>query len=317
MWTKLDDDLHDNPKALELSEAAGWLATRMWSYAGRHGTDGHISVGALRTLWHSEGALEELIARGWVHERGREAEQCSHEPHCCLVDPAKTDGWVIHDYLDRNPSQDENSIHVRKKNERKSSGLRALVFDRDGGRCRYCGDPVNRNDHKGPKSFQLDHVSPVHAIGAGGVVSACKDCNTRKKDRTPTAAGMKLRPPRPLEGGVDDPTLHPELDPISNPTPDPDPRGVPAGSGLDRVGSGQVGTGRDGTAQLRSARRLIEDNPYLRSGRIDPALDPAFTSPGPAPPAAADDPPPQPHPPPKPGARSQRPRKRTKGRRRR
>ncbi len=66
---------------------------------------------------------------------------------------------------------------------------RKLVFSRDGFRCQYCGTGVNM------KTGTRDHVQPLSRGGPdvlANVVTACRDCNGRKDDRTPDEAGMKL-----------------------------------------------------------------------------------------------------------------------------
>jgi 5-methylcytosine-specific restriction endonuclease McrA len=71
---------------------------------------------------------------------------------------------------------------------------RSNVFLRDRYTCQYCGA------HKKPLELTLDHIVPRSAAGDTcweNVVTACKKCNTKKGDRTPEDAGMKLmRKPR-------------------------------------------------------------------------------------------------------------------------
>lgn len=63
------------------------------------------------------------------------------------------------------------------------------LFQRDHNLCLYCGDqfPVSQ--------LTRDHVVPVSRGGEcvwENCVTACKECNQRKDDRTPDEAGMKL-----------------------------------------------------------------------------------------------------------------------------
>ncbi|MFO0551991.1 MAG: HNH endonuclease [Polyangiaceae bacterium] len=74
---------------------------------------------------------------------------------------------------------------------------RANVFSRDGYMCQYCG--VKRP--RGELSF--DHVLPRTHGGRTGwenIVTACRPCNLRKRNRTPEQAGMRLlrKPIRPM-----------------------------------------------------------------------------------------------------------------------
>ena len=65
----------------------------------------------------------------------------------------------------------------RSKKDRVESypGLANAIFQRDGLRCRYCGDT------QGP--FEIDHVYPVKKGGETSIdnlVMACKNCNRSK-----------------------------------------------------------------------------------------------------------------------------------------
>jgi 5-methylcytosine-specific restriction endonuclease McrA len=64
---------------------------------------------------------------------------------------------------------------------------RQNVFKRDGNACVYCGTK---------KDLTLDHVMPSSRGGGSGwhnLVTACKQCNSRKGDRTPEEANMPMR----------------------------------------------------------------------------------------------------------------------------
>ena len=63
------------------------------------------------------------------------------------------------------------------------------VFLRDGFRCLYCGGKFE------PSELTFDHVIPRSRGGGSGyenIASACTPCNSRKANRTPAEAGMKL-----------------------------------------------------------------------------------------------------------------------------
>lgn len=68
---------------------------------------------------------------------------------------------------------------------------RQNVFKRDKFSCQYCGSP---------KNLTLDHVVPRSKGGKtswSNLVTACQPCNTRKGDRNPHEANLKLlQPPR-------------------------------------------------------------------------------------------------------------------------
>jgi len=62
--------------------------------------------------------------------------------------------------------------------------LRAQVLERDGYRCRYCGDPATHADHVVPVSMGGAHLDPAN------VVAACAPCNRRKGSRPALKPGQ-------------------------------------------------------------------------------------------------------------------------------
>jgi len=70
------------------------------------------------------------------------------------------------------------------------------IFERDKNTCQYCGEGFERKD------LNLDHVIPRDRGGPTSwenIVCSCVECNTRKANRTPQEAGLRLirRPKRP------------------------------------------------------------------------------------------------------------------------
>jgi 5-methylcytosine-specific restriction endonuclease McrA len=67
---------------------------------------------------------------------------------------------------------------------------RRAVFARDGHRCQYCNRTAENIDHVVPRSRGGPHAWE-------NVVASCRSCNSRKEDRLPGEAGLRLhRPPR-------------------------------------------------------------------------------------------------------------------------
>jgi len=70
------------------------------------------------------------------------------------------------------------------------------IFERDKNTCQFCGRTLDRRD------LNLDHVVPRDRGGPTtweNIVCSCIPCNTRKANRTPAEAGMRLirKPKRP------------------------------------------------------------------------------------------------------------------------
>lgn len=61
------------------------------------------------------------------------------------------------------------------------------LYMRDDHTCAYCGDKFNR------RNLTWDHILPISRGGKttwDNLVTACKDCNLKKGNRTPKEAGM-------------------------------------------------------------------------------------------------------------------------------
>ena len=74
---------------------------------------------------------------------------------------------------------------VRAPRRRIASVSRRAVFARDDYRCQYCGDRADSIDHVVPRSRGGRDVWD-------NLAAACRPCNSRKRDRTPDEAGMRL-----------------------------------------------------------------------------------------------------------------------------
>ena len=72
---------------------------------------------------------------------------------------------------------------------------RRAVFARDGWVCQYCGAPAENLDHVVPRSRGGTHTWE-------NVVAACRRCNSRKENRLPEDAGLRLHrgPFAPADG---------------------------------------------------------------------------------------------------------------------
>jgi 5-methylcytosine-specific restriction endonuclease McrA len=83
-------------------------------------------------------------------------------------------------------------IRLRKDIDRRKGAIkfsRTNVYSRDGWKCLYCG----RKDDG--RRLTYDHVVPRSQGGPtswANVATACRGCNTRKGNKTPHEAGMKL-----------------------------------------------------------------------------------------------------------------------------
>jgi 5-methylcytosine-specific restriction endonuclease McrA len=77
---------------------------------------------------------------------------------------------------------------VRAPRRRVAAVSRRAVFSRDDYRCQYCGNHADSIDHVVPRSRGGRDVWD-------NLAAACRPCNSRKRDRTPDEAGMRLLRP--------------------------------------------------------------------------------------------------------------------------
>ena len=70
------------------------------------------------------------------------------------------------------------------------------LFARDNHTCAYCGRKAGAGGELALRELTVDHITPLSRGGKSSwlnTVCACQRCNTRKGDRLPHEAGMKLR----------------------------------------------------------------------------------------------------------------------------
>lgn len=105
-WVKLDDSFYSHPKVVAAGAEAVGLYVMALTYASHHLTDGHVPS-------------------AWVREKvgARAAKLASSLVEHALWSENGT-GWVIHDYLDYNPSRESVVEKRRKDSARKASGVR-------------------------------------------------------------------------------------------------------------------------------------------------------------------------------------------------
>jgi hypothetical protein len=101
-WVKLDDGFADSPKVIGLSDRAFRVHVRALCYASAHLTDGYVPA-AKAAEWGAKPATE-LVAVGiWLET---------------------ISGYLIHDFLDYNPSREQVQAERAKARERRQKGGR-------------------------------------------------------------------------------------------------------------------------------------------------------------------------------------------------
>jgi hypothetical protein len=122
---------------------------------------------------------------------------------CSCLGGEWIDGFAyrIHDFLKRNPSRAEHDRAKAQRADLRNARLKALVYERDGGCCRYCrSGPLSNKAGRSRdrrKALVYDHIDPDAPAGEDGanLVTACAACNEHKGKRTPYEADMVLLAP--------------------------------------------------------------------------------------------------------------------------
>ena len=155
-WVRLDDQFADHPKVVGLSAVAFRLHVRAICYAARHETDGVIPAAFV-----IKRAATELVGAGLWEEN-----------------PA---GYIIHDYLEYNPSAASLRAKRAAESERKRRGIRPDVNDPVPG-----PDPV-------PDPVPPRRVAPQPPADAGGhSPAALRALEGSKRKRDIAAAKAEL-----------------------------------------------------------------------------------------------------------------------------
>jgi 5-methylcytosine-specific restriction endonuclease McrA len=79
------------------------------------------------------------------------------------------------------PHQEIHTVITMSKNSSRGAAwnkMRAMILERDGHSCAYCGQEADTVDHIIPKSSEEDDLD-----NPGNLVAACRRCNGLKSDK--------------------------------------------------------------------------------------------------------------------------------------
>jgi hypothetical protein len=138
-----------------------------------------------------------------LHRPGQECDERN-----CLDDSGPwVDGfdYRICGFSKKNPTRSEVKRHRAQQADSRDARLRGVVYDRDGGCCRYCRSGPLKKKGMGRardrrRVLQFDHpdpdapATPAGRPDASNYVVACARCNELKGHRTPDEAGLVLLP---------------------------------------------------------------------------------------------------------------------------
>lgn len=121
-WVRYDDNVRNHPKVESLDDATYRLWREAIEWCAQNLTDGVILTRqlGLTSIRASTARARRLVERGLWH-LASEGDVCDSK-HC---PPSGADGWVIHDYLDYQPTAEAARHEQAKARERKRRWLEA------------------------------------------------------------------------------------------------------------------------------------------------------------------------------------------------
>ena len=180
-WVRIDDQMSINRKVAALSDAAFRLDREGLEWASRNLTDGvvlHAEFPNISRRATTRNAAE-LVLRGRWHRADDDACRSEYCP------PPGVDGWVIHDYLEYNPS----AVEVREDRRKKAEKQR------------------NWRAGKGARSRSTDpSTNPQRDASRDGLVDGSV---TKSVTMAPRAHVSRPVPPRPEGSGAGDRPVSP------------------------------------------------------------------------------------------------------------
>jgi hypothetical protein len=173
-WLKKAAEAPKNEKIWELSDAAYRLYDAAMHYAAEHLTDGHVPasrIGTLKPKAATPAQISELVSgRLWHRLPGLSCKSCLalREQHNAA--PLPRSGFVVHDFLQYNPSKTEWEARQQRTVTLAHAGgaARAAQAAREGGRftSRTAGETTSRDTSRAAGE-NGDFHQPAHQPAAG------------------------------------------------------------------------------------------------------------------------------------------------------
>lgn len=120
-WFKIDDGFHCHPKVLAAGTPAAGLYVRCGSWAAQQVTDGVIPKHVAR-MYGTPRMIKALVDAGLWHQRGHGCGSCPE---------TDANSYVIHQYLEKNPSRAETDAARKAKSARQQKWREGKRAERD------------------------------------------------------------------------------------------------------------------------------------------------------------------------------------------
>lgn len=208
----MSDNVGNDPRWMVLADGKPTLAdallaayTRMHGESSHHMHDGYLTQHEALDACRGRARTLDLLCKtvlGRPPLLHRQGDTCAAK-NCLDASGPWVEGFAFRlcGFSKRNPNRAERDRNEAQKADSRDARLREMVYDRDGGCCRYCRSGPLRKKGMGRakdrrRALQFDHIDPDRAAGPDGAnyVTACARCNEEKGHRTPDEAGMTLLP---------------------------------------------------------------------------------------------------------------------------
>jgi hypothetical protein len=166
MWVKLDDGFADHAKIDPLSHGAFRLHVAGLLWCGRTGSDGRITrdrpgriMPGFKTAF-----VDELVDAGIWHQ---------NEHHCERCEQPGDDAYIVHDFLDYNPTAakvkaERQAAADRMKKRRAAARSPERSEERDGARTGVRSPSPTRPDPKGQGRVSEEPSARLSVLAAEG-----------------------------------------------------------------------------------------------------------------------------------------------------
>jgi hypothetical protein len=180
-WVRLDDDFPSHRKIRKLTDAAFRLHVAGLCWSSKYLTNGWIPNDDLYLVVDIDEHLDPVRYREAVEGLVRQGVWHTAR-HDCPTCPTSADGWIIHDYLDLNPSADDvrkQRLAAAERQRRSRERRRPESTDADAEEA-----DVSRVSHAAPHPHPHPHPHP----STGSVSSSL-----RSEETPPAAAAATSR----------------------------------------------------------------------------------------------------------------------------
>lgn len=180
-WLRIGDNALTHPKMASLLEAADfdhqkkltvWAAfVSLATISAAHLLDGVLEMGALAQV--APGMEKEILDLMVAAEWAKREKDASGRWHIVLD---LSDPEFVHAR-----TKEEVERERTRRNENRNPEFAIPVRVRDGDKCRWCGRPVNFNDHKSSREGTIDSLTKHEGSTVDTMVVACRGCNSGRE----------------------------------------------------------------------------------------------------------------------------------------